>query len=184
MISKRGFLGLATIAGAASLGLGAAYAWKTGRIAIGPVDFPDLEIPGLAGLERHSKPVPGYGFSKRGDNVALVNFWASWCPYCRSEHGILMKLARDERLTLIGIATDDTDRNVLRYLQEHGNPYHQLSVDHNRVIVRATRQRGIPTTMIVPAGKTRAAFRHVGPLNAAIVSGSILPLLPQPLTEG
>jgi cytochrome c biogenesis protein CcmG/thiol:disulfide interchange protein DsbE len=184
MISKRGFLGLATVAGVASLGLGTAYAWKTGRIALGPVDLPDTELPGLAGLTQNGRAVPGYCLRKRGDNVALINFWASWCPYCRSEHEELMRLAQDPRLTMIGIATDDTERNVLRYLDEHGNPYHQLSMDHGRVVVRATRQRGIPTTLVVPSGQTRAAFRHIGPLNEAIVSASILPLLPQPLAEG
>jgi cytochrome c biogenesis protein CcmG/thiol:disulfide interchange protein DsbE len=117
--------------------------------------------------------VPGFATHRRDARPLVVNFWASWCPYCRAEHELLMQLATDRRIKLVGIVTDDGEANVARYLAEHGNPFEELSIDARRIVVRAMRQRGIPTTMLIPSGENRVAFRHVGPLEASIIATEI-----------
>ncbi|MGL5447670.1 MAG: TlpA family protein disulfide reductase [Rhabdaerophilum sp.] len=174
MISRRMFLTSSTLAGAALLTAGAYGAWTTGRIMLGPTDLPEAELPGVPGVLREGQPVPGFSTKRRDERPLVVNFWASWCPYCRSEHDLLMQLARDSRIKLVGIVTDDGEANVARYLAEHGNPFEELSIDARRVIVRAMRQRGIPTTMLVPPGENRVAFRHLGPLSEAILAKDII----------
>lgn len=47
------------------------------------------------------------------------------------------------------------------------------SIDARRTVVRAMRQRGIPTTMLVLPGENRVAFRHVGALSEAIIADEI-----------
>jgi cytochrome c biogenesis protein CcmG, thiol:disulfide interchange protein DsbE len=173
MISRRAFLAASTLGGAALFGAGAYGAWTTGRIQLGPTDLPDAELPAVAGVTRNGQPVPGFSTFRRDSRPIVVNFWASWCPYCRSEHDLLMQLSKDARIKLVGIVTDDGEANVARYLAEHGNPFEQLSIDARRVVVRAMRQRGIPTTMLIPAGENRVAFRHVGALSEAIIAGEI-----------
>jgi cytochrome c biogenesis protein CcmG, thiol:disulfide interchange protein DsbE len=178
MISRRTFLASSTLGGAALLSAGAYGAWTTGRIQIGPTDLPEVELPAVPGVTRNGQDVRGFSTTRRDYRPLIVNFWASWCPYCRSEHDLLMQLSKDKRIKLVGIVTDDGEANVARYLAEHGNPYEELSIDARRVIVRAMRQRGIPTTMLVPAGESRVAFRHVGALTEAIVAGQLLAALP------
>lgn len=173
MISRRTFLASSTLGGAALFGAGAYAAWTTGRLQVGPTDLPDVELPPVAGVLRDGRPLPGVSTVRRDARPLVVNFWASWCPYCRSEHHLLMELAQDRRIKLVGIVTDDGEANVARYLAEHGNPFEELSIDQGRVIVRAMRQRGIPTTMLIPPGESRVAFRHVGPLSESLIATEI-----------
>ena len=42
------------------------------------------------------------------DNISLVNVWASWCVTCRQEHQMMMKIAKNKDLQLIGINYKDT----------------------------------------------------------------------------
>ncbi|MGH8373279.1 MAG: TlpA disulfide reductase family protein [Gammaproteobacteria bacterium] len=49
--------------------------------------------------------------------VMLVNFWATWCPPCREEIPLLVKLQAKyaaQGLQVIGIATDETDEDGVR----------------------------------------------------------------------
>lgn len=173
MISRRTFLASSTLGGAALFGAGAYAAWTTGRIQVGPTDLPEAELPAVRGVMRDGRPVPGFATRRRDARPLVANFWASWCPYCRSEHDLLMQLSKESRIKLVGIVTDDGEANVARYLAEHGNPFEELSIDARRVVVRAMRQRGIPTTMLIPPGENRVAFRHVGPLDANIIATEI-----------
>jgi cytochrome c biogenesis protein CcmG/thiol:disulfide interchange protein DsbE len=184
MISRRAFLASSTLGGAALFGAGAYGAWSTGRLQVGPTDLPEAELPPVTGVMRDGQPVPGFSTARRDARPLVVNFWASWCPYCRSEHELLMQLSKDTRIKLVGIVTDDGEANVARYLAEHGNPFEELSIDSRRVIVRAMRQRGIPTTMLIPPGENRVAFRHVGPLDEAIIAGEIAVRVGNRLSQG
>lgn len=183
MISRRAFLGGSTFGSLALLGVGGHYAWQTGRIQLGPADLPEATLPPVPGVTRDGQPVPGFSSADRDARVLLLNFWASWCPYCRSEHDVLMKLSQNPRLKLVGIVSDDRESHVAQYLREHGNPYAALSMDHQKVVIRAMRQRGLPTTMLVPPGTTRVAFRHVGPLSEPIIAPAIAAAL-QPNAVG
>lgn len=54
--------------------------------------------------------------------VLLVNFWATWCPPCREEMPLLVKLQAKyaaRGLQVIGIATDETDQNGVRAFTKH-----------------------------------------------------------------
>lgn len=177
MITRRLVIGASALGFTSLAGLGAAWAWKSGRLALGPVDLPEAALPPVSGLLRDGSPVPGVNTVMRDEKPLLLNFWASWCPYCRSEHAILMELARDPRFTLIGIVMDDTDDKVTRYLTEHGNPFAQVSIDKSRVIIRAMRQRGIPSTLLVPPGQSRVAAKHIGPLTPMVFAEQFLPNL-------
>src|SRR5687767_4281218 len=39
----------------------------------------------------------------------LVNFFASWCAGCTVEHALLMKIAQEENVEIVGIDYKDTD---------------------------------------------------------------------------
>ena len=35
------------------------------------------------------------------NNYTLINFWASWCAPCKTEHPILMKLSQKKKINVI-----------------------------------------------------------------------------------
>lgn len=60
---------------------------------------PDLERPGLDGETIR--------LADYGGEVVLLNFWATWCPYCQEEIPHLIELQTDlgdEGLQVIGVA--------------------------------------------------------------------------------
>jgi thiol-disulfide isomerase/thioredoxin len=57
--------------------------------------------------------------------VVLVNFWATWCPYCRHEMPAMEAFYRDYRnrgFEIVALSQDDDPGVVRRFLAEQG--YH------------------------------------------------------------
>ena len=65
----------------------------------------------------------------RKNNFTLINFWASWCAPCRTEHPFLLKLNNEKNLQMIGINFKDKKNNALIFLKKYGNPYDELAKD-------------------------------------------------------
>src|SRR5712664_2946482 len=70
-------------------------------------DAPATDLPPVAGLERDGKPVPGLAASDFKGAVTVLNVWASWCVPCHDEAPLLVQLARDSRIRLVGINYKD-----------------------------------------------------------------------------
>ncbi len=98
----------------------------------------------------------------RTGEVTVLNFWATWCPPCRAEHPVLLKMA-SEGVRVAGINMMDKDANAVAYLAEEGNPFTGVATDpngRNRVEWGVTAP---PETFIL-AGDGTVLFRFVGPL--------------------
>jgi peroxiredoxin len=55
--------------------------------------------------------------------VVLVNFWATWCPYCRHEMPAMQKFYRDYRaqgFEILALSQDDEAAKAIHFLQEEG----------------------------------------------------------------
>jgi cytochrome c biogenesis protein CcmG, thiol:disulfide interchange protein DsbE len=131
---------------------------------------PDFALPalyeGAAGLNRHDL----------GGGATLVNFFASWCAPCREEHAALMALATRPGLILDGIDYKDKPEDGRRFLDGLGNPYRRVGVDRDGRTAIDFGVYGVPETYVVDAAG-RIRYRQVGPLTAADIEGTILPLL-------
>lgn len=119
----------------------------------------------------------GAGFSSKqltGD-VSLVNVWASWCPPCRVEHPLLMRLAK-EGVTIYGINYKDKPAAARAFLAQLGNPFKSLGADRTGRAAIDWGVYGYPETFVID--KTgRIRYRHVGPIMADDLSDKIYPLL-------
>ena len=108
--------------------------------------------------------------------VVLINFFASWCVPCRLEHPLLMRLAKEEKLPLYGIAYKDNVEDTKRLLAQTGDPYRRIGVDRDGRVGIDFGVYGVPETYVIDkSGHIRKRF--VGPLTAEVVDKELLPLL-------
>ena len=115
--------------------------------------LPETSLPGIPLLN---------AADLRSGEVTVLNFWATWCPPCRAEHPVLLKMAADG-VRVAGINMMDKDANAVAYLKEEGNPFLGVATDpngRNRVEWGVTAP---PETFII-AGDGTVLFRFVGPL--------------------
>lgn len=138
---------------------------------------PVMTLPPLDGLKRpDGAPVPGIDMAALGGKPTLVNVWASWCVPCREEHPILMQLAKEGRITLVGINYKDAPENARRFLGQYGLPYHAVGVDPKGRAAIDWGVYGVPETFLVGRDGT-IVHKFVGPLTPEAVSSTLLPLI-------
>jgi cytochrome c biogenesis protein CcmG/thiol:disulfide interchange protein DsbE len=121
---------------------------------------------------------PGKTFTERDmlGKVWLLNVWASWCVPCREEHPVLLDLARDGVVPVLGMNYKDERRNSVAWLKSLGDPY-QLSVyDAQGRVGIDYGVYGVPETYLIDKrGVIR--YKRVGALTKEIVKEKLLPLV-------
>jgi cytochrome c biogenesis protein CcmG, thiol:disulfide interchange protein DsbE len=126
-------------------------------------EAPPTELPPVAGLERNGQPVPGIVPADFKGAVTVLNVWASWCVPCRDEASLLMSLAGDKRIRLVGINYKDQPDNARRFLGRFGNPFSASGADANGRAAIEWGVYGVPETFIV-GRDGKIAYKVVGPL--------------------
>lgn len=91
----------------------------------------------------------------KGKKVAVVEFWATWCPPCRETIPALTKLQKqfEEDVVFIGVS-DEEAAAVKPFVDKMGEKMeYRVAVDKEQVTMRdymaAYGQNGIPTAFIV-----------------------------------
>jgi cytochrome c biogenesis protein CcmG/thiol:disulfide interchange protein DsbE len=124
---------------------------------------PQTDLPPVAGLERDGKPLPGINRDTFTGAVTLLNVWASWCVPCHDEAPLLMELAKDQRIRIVGINYKDQPENARRFLGRHGNPFVAVGADPNGRASIEWGVYGVPETFLI-GRDGRIAFKLVGPI--------------------
>jgi cytochrome c biogenesis protein CcmG, thiol:disulfide interchange protein DsbE len=124
---------------------------------------PATVLPGVAGLERSGKPVPGLDPDSFKGAVSVLNVWASWCVPCRDEAPLLLTLASDQRVRILGINYKDSPENARRFLARYGNPYVANGADLNGRASIEWGVYGVPETFVV-GRDGRIAYKLIGPI--------------------
>ncbi len=149
---------------------------------------PAFELPRVGG--------PGvFGAEQFKGQVTLVNLWATWCAGCKEEHPLLMALARQPGLQMLGINYKELQASELAgqdpqsaeavqkatarsqaWLQKHGQAFAVNLLDMDGRVGMDFGVYGLPETYLVdPQGVVR--FKHAGALTPEVVQQKLLPLL-------
>ena len=137
---------------------------------------PSLDLEPLEGLVANGEAVPALTDAAIEGKLTLVNVWASWCVPCRQEHPVLLELARDPRVVLVGINYKDKTANALRFLDELGNPFAAVGIDPNGKAAIDWGVYGVPETYLVaPDGEI--LFKQIGPFTEDALRDKLLPAI-------
>jgi cytochrome c biogenesis protein CcmG/thiol:disulfide interchange protein DsbE len=135
---------------------------------------PQTDLPPVPGLERDGKPVPGLAAGEFAGAVTLLNVWASWCVPCHDEAPLLMQLAEDKRIRIVGINYKDQPDNARRFLGKYGNPFVAAGADQNGRASIEWGVYGVPETFLV-GRDARISYKLVGPITRQNLEGVIKP---------
>ena len=114
--------------------------------------------------------------------VVVVNFWASWCLACRDEHVTLSETAREyanRPAQFVGVLYNDRPAAGLRWIAEMGGQSYPSVADDGARTAIDYGLYGVPETFIVDT-KGRIAYKHLGPVSAAVLRQWLDSLLPRP----
>ncbi len=91
--------------------------------------------------------------------VVLVNFWATWCPYCRKEKPVIDSFwqdYRDKGFEVVSISVDDTPEQIAEWMK--GKDYAFMATPSNESVVAAFGNiKSVPTSFILD---TEGHIRH------------------------
>ena len=141
---------------------------------------------------------PEQSFSPRDmqGKVWLLNVWSTWCVSCRQEHPMLVEMAKNKTLTLVGLnykevrgdggidmdkVAPDAEKILAldrsnAWLKTHGNPYSLSVLDLDGRVGIDYGVYGVPETYVIDkAGVIR--LKQTGPITPDVFSGKILPLV-------
>ena len=110
--------------------------------------------------------------------VWMLNVWASWCGPCQLEHPLIMDLARQTRVPVVGLNYKDKPEAARAWLQRLGNPYSAALVDPDGRTGIDFGVYGVPETFVID-GEGIVRFRQAGPLTAEALEKRVLPLMRQ-----
>jgi cytochrome c biogenesis protein CcmG, thiol:disulfide interchange protein DsbE len=143
---------------------------------------PHTDLPPLAGLAREGKPVPGLDSADFKGQVTVLNVWASWCVPCRDEAPLLMTLAADQRVRVVGINYKDQPDNARRFLGRYGNPFAANGTDDNGRAAIEWGVYGVPETFVI-GRDGRIAYKLIGPVTPDNLDTALKPAIEQALAN-
>ncbi len=128
------------------------------------------------------KLVPGLDTAEFAGQVTVLNVWASWCVPCRDEAPLLMMLAADRRLRVVGMNYKDQAENARRFLGRYGNPFAANGIDANGRAAIEWGVYGVPETFVI-SRDVRIAYKLIGPVTSDNLQTELKPAVERALAN-
>ena len=106
---------------------------------------------------------------RRGDLV-LLNFWAVWCGYCRTEFPVIEAFYdrhKTEGFTVLAINVQEDPDRVREFVDDMGLGLPVL-LDRQGEVTARYRVRGLPTSFLIGRDGT-ILEKHIGPVDQAML---------------
>ena len=116
------------------------------------------------------------GVADMKGQVWLLNVWASWCTACLVEHPLLVDLAREKVVPIVGLNYKDKLDDAKAWLGKHGDPYVTSVADRDGRVGIDYGVYGVPETFVIDGNGT-IRYKHIGPVTTESLRKEILPLV-------
>lgn len=111
--------------------------WQTRNAARGPV-------PPLEGVTLNGEP---FNIEQFRGRPAIIHFWASWCPICRTEQDAIDAVAEDHPVMTVALQSGD-EPTVQGYLDDNKLKFQVLN-DRKGEIANRFGVTGVPTSFVI-----------------------------------
>ena len=106
---------------------------------------PDFQLPNLEGQSISLSDFRG--------KPVMLNFWATWCAYCRYEMPYIQEIyegwtGKPPSVVVLAINTGESSSKARGFLESHGFSFPVL-LDTTEAIAQSYSVRGIPTTFFI-----------------------------------
>ncbi len=114
---------------------------------------PDFKLPAIDGKTVTLNQIRSNPANAGTNRVVLIQFWATWCPYCVQETPYLQQLQNKygkQGFAVVGISIDREGASVVKpFVKDHKLTYTVLT-DPNQTAYKAYYAgQGIPLTFLV-----------------------------------
>ena len=145
------------VLGAVALGVGVMVLVFAGRFGM-DVTFVESPLVGQPAPSLELEYIDGSGTLLTDDllgEVVVMNFWASWCGPCRTEHPALVAASRrydDQGVRFVGVLHQDEPERGIAFLDElgWGENYEYVAGDGTSAAIEYGIY-GIPETFVIDA---------------------------------
>lgn len=117
---------------------------------------PDFVLKDLSGNKLRLSDLKG--------KVVFLNFFAHWCPPCRSEMPSMQALygkLKGKNFEMVAVAVESSPKNDAESLVRSGGYTFRVLLDSNGAVAEKYGVRGIPATFVIDK-KGRVVFEEVG----------------------
>ncbi len=137
---------------------------------------PSFELPELRDLNKTVSKATSLGAPY------LLNVWATWCVNCRYEHPVLMQIANDGRIPIVGLNYKDERPAALQWLTDYGDPYRDIAYDESGRVSIDFGVYGAPETFLIDS---QGNVRHkvIGPISVELWQETLIPMLAELQSE-
>jgi cytochrome c biogenesis protein CcmG/thiol:disulfide interchange protein DsbE len=131
---------------------------------------PDFRLPQLHVADKVFTPADMKG------RVWMLNVWASWCVSCRVEHPLLVQMAKQQVVPIVGLNYKDRRDDGVQWLARFGDPYVLSAYDLEGKVGIDYGVYGVPETFVIDK---QGVIRHkqIGPITPESLEKTILPLI-------
>ena len=145
-------------------------------------------------LARLDQPEQSFSLKEMQGEVWLLNVWASWCVACREEHPVLVRMAQQKLVPIVGLnykevrgdgainargmaLETETGMAIERartWLKDHGNPYVLSVLDIDGRVGIDFGVYGVPETFLIDR-QGRIRYKHIGPITPDALQNVLMP---------
>ena len=121
------------------------------------MDIEDFSLPSVSGGEMKLSDFKG--------KVVFLNFWATWCPYCRTERPGLQAMYdkyKDKKFVVLAVSIDRAEfETVKQYVEKNALTFPNLQ-DQTSEVTLKYGIRGVPMTLFIDS-QGKVAGGAIGP---------------------